>query len=187
MIPLVPELTPHGYRYAVDVAADTPEAALVLDDQPVRCIVRCHAGKVLVGGQIDVRPHQIKLYLGLNDWSGTVEYESLSFGFSISDGETVLASDEWPRPNVRYISSDQSYIEPVGIGCTPDTVYILTLWSEQGGERYEATYSFQTPRPRRPYPSWSWEGAQWQPPFPPPDDGDWEWDEDGQQWVPFVE
>ena len=38
-------------------------------------------------------------------------------------------------------------------------------------------------RPPSPFPSWSWDGAAWQPPTPAPDEPA-TWDEDAQAWVP---
>ena len=40
-------------------------------------------------------------------------------------------------------------------------------------------------RPPSPFPSWSWDGAAWQPPTPAPDEPA-TWDEDAQAWVPVV-
>lgn len=40
-------------------------------------------------------------------------------------------------------------------------------------------------RPLPPYPSWTWDGSEWQPPTPKPD-GDFMWDEDEQDWIPVV-
>ena len=40
-------------------------------------------------------------------------------------------------------------------------------------------------RPPSPYPSWSWDGAAWQPPVPAPDEPA-TWDENAGAWKPFV-
>ena len=40
-------------------------------------------------------------------------------------------------------------------------------------------------RPPSPFPSWSWDGAAWQPPTPAPD-GPAAWDEDAGAWVPVA-
>lgn len=38
-------------------------------------------------------------------------------------------------------------------------------------------------RPPAPYPSWTWDGQQWQPPTPMPDDGQfYRWDEASLSW-----
>lgn len=43
-------------------------------------------------------------------------------------------------------------------------------------------------RPPAPYPSWTWNGQQWQSPVPYPDDGGmYQWDETAGQWVPIVQ
>lgn len=37
--------------------------------------------------------------------------------------------------------------------------------------------------PRRPYPSWFWDGDAWRAPTPKPDDGqEYQWNEETQSW-----
>lgn len=38
-------------------------------------------------------------------------------------------------------------------------------------------------RPTSPYPSWSWDGEEWQSPIPKPDGDQWVWIEDALDWV----
>lgn len=45
------------------------------------------------------------------------------------------------------------------------------LWDESNGYR-----------PPSPYPSWSWNGVEWEAPTPMPEDGNYEWNEDTQTW-----
>jgi hypothetical protein len=177
----IPELAGDGFWFAVDIAPDEPGTARVVPfESSVRGVIR--AGTV-IAGRLSLRPHQGDLFLGLTPRSGVLEYDGLSFGFVFSDGDGPLAQQQWPVATERYISSDQPWLISEKVDYLPDTRYSLTLWSEDGGQRYEAVYHVLTPKPDRPYPSWTWDGSAWQPPIPPPDDGSWEWDEAGQQWV----
>lgn len=40
-------------------------------------------------------------------------------------------------------------------------------------------------RPPQPYPSWTWNGSEWDAPVPQPD-GPHYWDESAGEWVPVV-
>lgn len=186
MLPQVPELVAAGFRYVADVSPDLPSEVLVVSTfQVVNLELRCHADALLIGGRAEVRAREVLIYLGLTEPGATLSYEALSFGFTLSHEGQAVAIGEWPIPQQRYISSDQSYLLAVQVtDLAPDRAYVLRIWSRDHGELFEATYRLLTPRPVRPFPSWSWDGSAWQPPVPYPDEGSWFWDEAGQQWVP---
>jgi hypothetical protein len=156
-LPVVPELTPDGYLHAVTATPElSPDVLALPIGETLAGIVRCDTGNgVLVGGRLVLGPTQGRLFLGLTSNDGSVvEYGTLSFGFVLSDGVEVIAEKQWPEPNVRYVSSDQAYIHPVALnGYSPESVYTLTLWVEDGS-RYEAVYTVQTP-PEPPGEPWN--------------------------------
>jgi hypothetical protein len=67
-----------------------------------------------------------------------------------------------------------------------ETDYQLYLWAENGGQSFETTVNFTTPRPTQPYDSWTWNADKkvWVPPVSYPEDGKfYEWDEDTTNWI----
>ncbi|MAE54298.1 MAG: hypothetical protein CMI20_09395 [Opitutae bacterium] len=61
----------------------------------------------------------------------------------------------------------------------------LELYAENDGKRSEFTYEFTVPMPSQPYPSWKWNGRDWEPPIDQPDDTeyiDYIWDETTRSW-----
>lgn len=40
--------------------------------------------------------------------------------------------------------------------------------------------------PPPPYPSWIWDGTEWNAPIERPADGEWTWDEEAGNWVEVV-
>jgi len=149
-LPVVPELTPDGYLHAVTATPElSPDVLALPIGETLSGLVRVDTGNgVLVGGRLSLGPWDGRLFLGLTSNDGSVvEFGSLSFGFEMRDGETVIASRAWPDPGTRYVSSDQAYIHPVALqGYEPAHAYSLTLWVEDG-VRYAATYTVQTPTP----------------------------------------
>ena len=182
MLAVVPQLSPDGFVHAVE-AEPTVEAVAVLPDGESWCRIDVpQAGRILIAGRMHIRPTYTDLYLGLTG-DETVVYDGLSFGFQWGE-----VADQWPPSNQRYIQSDQKWILVARIQHPADEPTTLTVWAEDHGERVEAEWTFTTPRPVQPFPSWSWDGSAWQPPVPFPVDEPaegfyWRWDEAGQQWV----
>ena len=132
----------------------------------------------------DLAPNYADLFIGFTDDAPVVEFEDLKFKYELKQGENIKQYGVFPPPNTRYVRSDQPYLVVERLTFRPDQTYELYLCAENGGEAFEHTVSFTTPRPAQPYPSWDWDGEQWQPPVAYPDDGQFYiWDEDSQSWV----
>jgi len=181
MLPVVPELGPEGYTHTADALPDAPRDALaILPDGDSWCRVNCPPG---VAGRIHVHPTYADLYLGLNPSSGTLEYTDLTFGYDFLADGVLVESYSWPPPNIRKISSDQLWSLVRRVKYAVQSVLTLNLWA-QDGQRFEATWEMQGPRPVQPFASWAWDGALWQSPVPyPTDRQDYVWDEPTQGWV----
>lgn len=147
MIALTPELLlASGLVYRVSVAPGGSVSALVVDEEGVSAEIGylpTALGEV-VGGILEVHPGQSHLKLAFNK-DGEVTYEDLSFGFEWFNGETLIASQSWPPPNVRFVSSDQQWLAAVSIAHEPDTDYRLRLWASDRGETFESNWLLHSP------------------------------------------
>lgn len=132
----------------------------------------------------DLAPNFADLLIGFTDDAPVVVFKDLRFGYELRQGENIKKYGVFPPPNVKYVRSDQEYLTAQRLDFRPEQTYELFMWCENGGERFEDTFTFTTPRPAQPYPSWVWDGEQWNSPVPyPDDDKDYYWDEDTTNWV----
>lgn len=115
-----------------------------------------------------------------------VEFNSLSFGYSVYLGEDEVYKKSFPLDGVTYISTDQDYLEPSVVPyLIPEKNYLLNVWFENAGERSEDLLYFSLPKPPQPYPSWTYNEdiGYWEPPVAIPDEENaYIWDEETQQW-----
>lgn len=117
-----------------------------------------------------------------------VQFENLSFGFTVSVNGLETSTKSYPPEGLRYIATDQQYITNDRITFSPDDEVVLEVWAENAGKRYEGQTTFTIPRPEQPYPSWTWANGYWQPPTPYPDDDVfYQWNEEQQAWVEVAE
>lgn len=123
----------------------------------------------------------------LNNGSTSVVFNNLSFGYSLYEEGRLIQSSTYPPANVRYVNSDQEFIESDRIyDLDPDLNYTLEIWVSHAGKMLEKTFEINMPRPIQPFDSWLWseEFNEWMPPFLPPEDGNfYDWDEQSQTWV----
>ena len=127
--------------------------------------------------------------VGFTNGGAPAEFDNLSFGLEVlANGEQAFIAS-YPPSGVKYIATDQEYISNDRVQLKADDNVVLSVWAENGGERYEAATTFQIPRPEQPYPSWVWSGDYWEAPVPYPTDGEegvfYTWDEDAGAWVVF--
>jgi len=136
----------------------------------------------------DLAPTYADLFIGFTDDAPVVEFKDLKFGYELRQNDNIKQYGVFPPPGVKYVRTDQPYIVGERLKLQMETEYEMYLWAENGGESFETTVSFTTPRPEQPYESWEWDGENWNPPVPYPDDDKfYEWDEDSQEWVEVTE
>lgn len=128
---------------------------------------------------------QVDLHIGFKETGPVVGFDNLKFKYELLANDSIVAYGTFPLGSVKYIQSDQTYLETVRLTCAYDTPYQLRLWAENGGNTFESTVDIQVLKPESPYPSWVWDGATWVAPVPYPEDFDieYEWDETKQEWV----
>jgi hypothetical protein len=136
----------------------------------------------------DLSSHYADLFIGFTEEEPIATFDGLKFGFRLSlDGETI-EEKQYPPKGVTYIQTDQSYIINHRLKFKPETEYTLYLWAENRKTEINYTTTFTTPKPPQPYPSWIWDGENWNAPTPYPEDGkDYEWDEENKEWKLYQE
>lgn len=120
------------------------------------------------------------LYLGFTEQT----FDNLKFGFELRQGSSIYQYGMFPLPGVRYLKSNQKYLETVRLFVNVDQAYTLRVWGENRGRNLESLYNFSTVKPPKPFNSWLWTDNAWVPPIPYPTDGGYyQWNEETQQWV----
>ena len=142
---------------------------------------------IKTGWQVDfeeLAPNWADLYIGFTEGAPVVEFKNLKFKYELRKNNAVEQTNSFPPANTKYVRTDQPYLVVERLKLDIETEYELYLWAENGGESFETTVSFTTPRPAQPYESWTWDGEHWNPPVAYPDDGEsYTWDEDTGSWV----
>lgn len=113
--------------------------------------------------------------------SETVYFCNFSLDYELSSEGQVLTSRTLPGSDVVFRCSNQSVILNSRVTLTVETEYSLYVKIKNQDTECDHTFSFITPRPQQPFPSWTWDGEKWNPPIPPPGDY-YQWDEELQEW-----
>lgn len=112
---------------------------------------------------------------------------NFSFGWSWSD-EKNKETIEWPPSNIIIRELSNNRVFSYSPAWVSDAQVTFKVWASNGGVTHTSEISFVVPRPPQPFPSWVWDGTDWQPPVPYPDgDGWYEWDEEALDWVVITE
>lgn len=69
-----------------------------------------------------------------------VVFDNLSFGFKYKSNDMVIHDVSYPDINIKYISTDQQYIESYNVSIDFETKVYLTFWAINAGNYYEFTY-----------------------------------------------
>lgn len=135
---------------------------------------------------IDFLPFYFKIIF-YNGNDKIVYFNNLNFEIELisKQDNSVVFRREFPLDATQqYESSDQSYLESAVLPVQPEQEYKFKVVISESGQTFTRTTSFTTPRPKKPYESWLWNGNEWQPPVKLPiDDYDYYWDESLLQWV----
>lgn len=132
--------------------------------------------------EVDLHPTYADLQISFTKGTPIVEFDNLSFGYELLLNDEIVSTGTYPPANIKYVRSDQPYLISIRLTFIPDETYSLKVWAENGGEYFEDIHVFSSPIPSQPYPSWTWENKNWNPPVPYPEDGFYSWNEDEQQW-----
>jgi len=134
----------------------------------------------------EIGPTTNDLFITFTEEAPVITFKDLKFGYELKQDGNIKQYGVYPPPGVRYKRSDQEYLVSTRLKLETEESYSLFLWAENDGHRFEKEFDFDTPRPRQPYDSWTWNSTdkRWGPPVPRPDDGnDYEWDEETTSWV----
>lgn len=99
----------------------------------------------------DLQSNYADLFIGFTNEPLVIEFQNLQFKYELKKDGEIQQQGSYPPPNVRYINSDQTYLVVERLNLTPETTYELYLWAENGGQSFEKTFEFTTPRPPQPF------------------------------------
>jgi hypothetical protein len=137
----VPQLGENGFEVVLTASPQIDALTLEVDRVRVDYVV---GEGLLLGGRLISHSTYSDLFLAFNaDLGIRIEYEDLEFGYVFEQPGAVI-EDSWPRPNERFISSDQVYLTPVRLQHQPDTESRLVVWLRNAGQEYRAELSFLT-------------------------------------------
>ena len=138
--------------------------------------------------QKDISSYYCDLTAGLLTNGETIEFNNLSFGFTILHGEEIILEKSYPPTGIIYLRSDQDKLVTERVNWKPDWELDIEVWVETFGQKFISNVQLTVPRPIQPYPSWSWDGNNWISPVPyPDDDNNYTWDDDIGNWILVVE
>ena len=156
-----------------------------------RIVVKFDGQRKPVIVEEDTGPYGADVYFvfGLDEINGGIKVEipDIHFGVRLIKDAKVIKEHLFPSPGVKYVSSDQKYLECVRLAWTPNESYtIQILVKEFDGPEWTESNIFTTPTPLKPYPSWAWNDTAkaWDSPKPPPigEVSSYGWDEANLSW-----
>lgn len=107
----------------------------------------------------------------------------LRFGYEIyKDGKSIFTLD-LPRTNTKYHQVSRYPFELVTFEIEPGVLYKLIGWVEEPGKK-RLVQVCDVPKlyPPQPFPSWKWNGEEWEAPVPKKFDKPYKWNEEARQW-----
>ena len=92
-----------------------------------------------------ISPAFVDLYIGFVRGVMPISFESLSFGYELfyKNNESVQL-ESFPKGQMRYISTDQEYIEIIRVPLLDDRLYKLKLWAFENSQRYDSVFEFES-------------------------------------------
>lgn len=115
----------------------------------------------------------------------TVNLNGVKMSLTISADGVEIFNLHLPPSGVKYKQTDQDILATGRVMWEPDQTISVSAWCQTtSGQELTATAEFVAPRPESPFPSWVWNGNEWEAPLPYPDDGaEYVWDESLGEWV----
>lgn len=131
---------------------------------------------------------RLEITLKLTEESSSIA-QHYTCGFYVFNSEqTIIQEFKFPPAGtVSMISPTATIGEIFEIDYNKD--FVLNVWAQNNGERFDKDFPFKTHLPPQPYGSWTWNGNGWVPPVPEPTDkkgAAYAWSEKLKKWVEIV-
>jgi len=94
----------------------------------------------------DLDPTSADLYIGFTEDAPVIEFRNLRFKYELRQEGNIKQYGMFPPPNIRYIRTDQEFLEVEHLTLEPETDYSLSLWAENNKKSFETTVEFTTPK-----------------------------------------
>lgn len=136
----------------------------------------------------NLKPLKSQLIIGFTGEPPVVEFDNLSFGYTLTKSSETISEASFPREGQSYVNTEADegqWIESISLVTIPETEYNLNMWCVNGGSRFEKDFSFTTPKPEQPFSSWTYDSEtyKWNPPVSYPNDGElYNWNEETTSW-----
>jgi hypothetical protein len=115
-----------------------------------------------------------------------IDISNFRFGFVVFvDGNKVLEKT-FPGKREVFKKVDSDFVFSGIAPIKPGQIGDVTFWLEENLTRIESKFEFSIPMPESPFPSWVWNGDDWESPIPYPDsdfEGYYTWDEESFSWI----
>jgi hypothetical protein len=119
-------------------------------------------------------------FVSKNDQS-LIKY--LRFGYEIYENEECITRKHFPIDGMKYHHVDNSPMNLMPFKIKPVTTYKILGWVDTpDGQRHSKTIQLSDLYPPKPFPSWIWNGEDWDAPVPRKFDKPYIWDETTQTW-----
>ena len=109
--------------------------------------------------------------------------KDFKFGYAIYENRECVLNTEFPPPGVKYELADQNPISIIPFKIKPVTSYSITGWAESSEiPRIEKNINLENMYPEKPFPSWTWNGEEWEAPVKKKFDRPYRWNEERLVW-----
>ena len=118
--------------------------------------------------------------------------KGIRFGYELFKDDERIHRNDYPPRAVVYEYTDKSPIVTAPFELEADTRYTVIGWVEIPGKpRIQEQVEIDNMYPDKPFPSWQWNGTEWEAPKPKKFDAPYIWNESSQEWeidemTPFV-
>ena len=85
----------------------------------------------------DLQDGYFDLYFCFHDNTQPIVFNNLSFGYKLYQEDSIISEQEWPQNGIKYISSDQEYLEVSRIAIEYDIEYNLYVYASNNGNLVE--------------------------------------------------
>lgn len=143
--------------------------------------------KIWIKEDQEESPRVLQLFIGVRDNGKLpVFFDKTKFGYSLNLNDEEIYSETLPPEGHEYVSTDQDFIDFSAIeNLIPAKEYVVKVWIEHAGDKWENSYTVSLPMPQQPFPSWTYneEFGRWVAPIPRPEGTKvYLWNEELQEW-----
>lgn len=151
--------------------------------QKIDFIYLFHELKFEVRAPKDWHPGSIDLGICFESEKKYSNITGLEFDILVKSNSEIIIQNSFPPPGVIYEMTDNTPLITLPLETKADKDYYVFIDVKYHGCTNSIEYVIPASRPPKPYPSWKWNGEEWEAPVPKKWDRAYNWDEENQVWV----